>query len=223
MHTHARPTRAGVRAGVLVGVLLGAARPRRLLVLERRRQAGAITVTGTDTACTPQTTQVAAGTVAFRLENQGSRVNELYVLRPDGEHRRRARERRPRHLRGAAVDTARRLLHPAVQAGHDRRRHPDGDHRDRHGHATSDPRLGPAVTAYRGYVLAEAKRSLAGRAAAAGRRGRGDLAEAKALYATAASGGSGSNPSPSRSATSTRGSTCARRTSSPARRGPAGT
>jgi len=46
--------------------------------------AGPVTVTATDTACTPSSTNLTAGTVTLRLKNTGSRVNELYVLRGDG-------------------------------------------------------------------------------------------------------------------------------------------
>ena len=71
-------------AGVLVGLLAGAAGLSACSSSTGGAGSAAIVVTGTDTACTPATTQVPAGTVAFRLENKGSRVNELYVLRSDG-------------------------------------------------------------------------------------------------------------------------------------------
>jgi iron uptake system component EfeO len=184
VHTHARPTRAGVRAGVLVGVLLGAAGLAGCSSSSGGSQAGAITVTGTDTACTPQTTQVAAGTVAFRLENQGSRVNELYVLRPDGSivgERENVGPGTSGELRvdmpagsytlqckpGMTGDGIRTAITATGAAT-----------------AASDPRLGPAVTAYRGYVLTEAKRSLAGAQQLRDAVAAGNLAEAKALYAS---------------------------------------
>ena len=41
--------------------------------------AGPITVSATDTECTLSTTTASAGTVTFRVTNQGSKVNEFYV------------------------------------------------------------------------------------------------------------------------------------------------
>ncbi len=42
-----------------------------------------VAVTGTDSACTPASTQLGAGRTTFVFENRAKDVNELYVLRPD--------------------------------------------------------------------------------------------------------------------------------------------
>ncbi len=42
-----------------------------------------VAVTGTNDACTPAVTSLAAGTVTFEFTNTADRVNELYVLRED--------------------------------------------------------------------------------------------------------------------------------------------
>lgn len=67
--------RVGVAAAALVATLAACS----------SNQAGqSIAVTGTDTECTPATSTVSAGTVELRFDNKGTKVNELYVLRPDG-------------------------------------------------------------------------------------------------------------------------------------------
>ena len=42
-----------------------------------------VSVTGTNTACTPAITSLAAGKVTFEFTNKADKVNELYVLRAD--------------------------------------------------------------------------------------------------------------------------------------------
>jgi iron uptake system component EfeO len=146
----------------------------------------AITVTGTDTACTPATTQVPAGTVTFRLENKGSRVNELYVLRPDGSIAGERENVGPGTsgeltvelpagsytlqckpgMTGDGIRTAITATGSAAGAA-----------------ASTDPQLGQAVTAYRAYVLGEANRSLAGAEKLRDAVAAGDVSKAKALYA----------------------------------------
>jgi iron uptake system component EfeO len=148
---------------------------------------GAITVIATDTSCTPATTSLPAGTVTLRLQNTGTRVNELYVLRPDGSivgERENVGPGTSAELTvdmpagsytlqckpGMSGDGIRTPVTAAAAAGG----------------ATSaaDPRLSSAVADYRAYVLAEAQRSLAGAAALRDAVAAGDLARAKALYAT---------------------------------------
>jgi iron uptake system component EfeO len=150
---------------------------------------GAITVTATDTACAPASTSLPAGTVTLRLQNTGSRVNELYVLRPDGSivgERENVGPGTSAELTvdlpagsytlqckpGMSGDGIRTPVTAAAAAGA--------------AGATSaaDPRQAAAVTAYRAYVLAEAQRSLAGATALRDAVVAGDVARAKDLYAT---------------------------------------
>ena len=66
--------RAGVTTAALVAALAGCS---------STQADQAIGVTGTDTTCTPATSTVSAGTVELRFDNKGTKVNELYVLRPN--------------------------------------------------------------------------------------------------------------------------------------------
>jgi len=172
-------------AGALLGVLAAACGLAACSSSTGGAGSTAIAVTGTDTACTPATTQVPAGTVAFRLENKGSRVNELYVLRPDGTIAGERENVGPGTsgvltvelpagsytlqckpgMTGDGIRTAITATGSATAA------------------ASADPRLDQAVTAYRAYVLGEAKRSLAGAENLRDAVAAGDLAKAKALYA----------------------------------------
>ncbi|OMH34513.1 PbrT family lead (Pb2+) uptake porter [Tersicoccus sp. Bi-70] len=47
-------------------------------------EAGAVTVTSTDDACTLSATQAPSGNVTFRVSNQGNQVTEFYVFAQDG-------------------------------------------------------------------------------------------------------------------------------------------
>ena len=67
--------RAGAATAALVAALAGCS---------STQADQAIAVTGTDTTCTAATSTVNAGTVELRFDNKGTKVNELYVLRPDG-------------------------------------------------------------------------------------------------------------------------------------------
>ena len=172
-------------ARVVVGLLAGAAGLTACSSSAAGAGSTAIAVTGTDTACTPATTQVPAGTVAFRLENKGSRVNELYVLRADGSI---AGERE-----NVGPGTSGELTVDLPAGSYVVRCNPgmtgDGIRTaiTATGSSTAttaaDPRLTQAVTAYRAYVLAEAKRSLVGAEKLRDAVAAGDLATAKALYA----------------------------------------
>jgi iron uptake system component EfeO len=176
-------------AGVLVGLLAGTAALAACSSSDGGSGGSApITVTGTDTACTPATTQVPAGTVVFRLENKGSRVNELYVLRPDGTIAGERENVGPGTsadltvelpagsytlqckpgMTGDGIRTAITATGSATGAG---------------GITGANPQLDQAVTAYRAYVLAEATRSLEGAEKLRDAVAAGDVAKAKALYA----------------------------------------
>jgi len=173
-------------AGVVAGLLAGAA---GLTACSSSTGGGAgsaaITVTGTDTTCSPATTRVTAGKVAFRLENKGSRVNELYVLRPDGSIAGERENVGP----GTSGDLTVEL--PAGSYTLQCKPGMSGDGirtaitatGGTNAAASADPRLGQAVTTYRAYVLAEAKRSLAGAQKLRDAVAAGDVAKAKSLYA----------------------------------------
>jgi iron uptake system component EfeO len=177
---HARPL-----AGVLVGLLAGAAGLTACSSSTGGAGSAAIAVTGTDTTCTPAATQVPAGTVAFRLENKGSRVNELYVLRPDGSIAGERENVGPGTSGELTVDlpAGSYVLQCKPGMTGDGIRTAITATGSASAAASADPQLTQAVTAYRGYVLAEAKRSLAGAERLRDAVAAGDLAKAKTLYA----------------------------------------
>jgi high-affinity iron transporter len=185
------PARAAVRAAtaVLAGIGLSAcSSPASVTSATGSGEAPArVVVTATDTACTPSSARLTAGTVTLRLKNIGSRVNELYVLRADGSIAGERENVGPGTSAELTVDmpagsytlqckpgmsgdgikaavTARAAGSTAARA--------------------ADPRLEQAATAYRAYVLAEARRSLAGATQLRDAIKAGDAARSKALYAT---------------------------------------
>src|SRR5689334_7373869 len=144
--------RVGVVAAALVAALAGCS---------STRADQSVTVTGTDTECTPVTSTVGAGTVELRFDNKGTKVNELYVLRPDGSVVTEKEDVAPGVSARVTVElpagsytiqckpgmtgdgikaplTVTEAKGSAVPA------------------ASSDPRLAGAVTAYRSYVTGEA-------------------------------------------------------------------
>jgi iron uptake system component EfeO len=147
--------------------------------------ATAVTVTGTDTACTPASVQVPAGTVTFRLANTGSRVNELYVLRPDGSIAGERENVGPGTTGELTVELAAGSYTLQCKPGMtgDGIRATITATGGASATAAPNPRLTQAVAPYRGYVLAEARRSLAGARALAAAVKAGDVATARSLYA----------------------------------------
>jgi len=144
----------------------------------------AVVVTASDTECVPATTSMSAGVVTLRIENRGSRANELYLLRADGSV---VGERGvepgasaelavdltpgPHTVRckpGGAGDGISVPVTVAVAAG---------------ATAARDPRLDAAVAAYRGYVAQQARDSLDGARRLATAIDAGDAARARSLYA----------------------------------------
>lgn len=146
--------------------------------------AGAVVVTASDTECVPATTSLSAGVVTLRIENRGSRDNELYLLRADGS---------VVGERGVGPGASAELAVDVTPGPHVVRCKPG-----RAGDGISvpvvvggavaattarDPRLDAAVTAYRGYVAEQARDSLAGARRLAAAIDAGDAARARSLYA----------------------------------------
>lgn len=146
---------------------------------------GTVTVTATDSECTPDAEKVAAGVTTFRITNQGSQVNELYILRaddsivserenvgpglsaeltvelPSGTYTVRCKP----GMTGDGIRTALEVTGEAESA------------------ADADPVLAAAVTAYAAYVTTQSEDSLARAEQLRDAIAAGDLEAAKALYA----------------------------------------
>ena len=146
--------------------------------------AGAVVVAASDTECVPATTTLPAGVVTLRIENRGSRDNELYVLRADGS---------VVGERGVAPGASAELAVDVTPGPHTVRCTPGGTGDGisvpvtvgAAGASTAarDPRLDAAVTAYRGYVADQARDSLDGARRLAAAIDAGDAARARSLYA----------------------------------------
>ena len=172
--------RAGVATAALVAALAGCS---------STQADQAVAVTGTDTTCTPATSTVSAGTVELRFDNKGTKVNELYVLRPDGSIVTEKEDVAPGVSARVTVElpagsymlqckpgmTGDGIKAPlTVTAAKGAAAVPA---------ASADPRLANAVTAYRSYVAGEAASSLALAKQLAAAVQAGDVVKAKALYA----------------------------------------
>jgi iron uptake system component EfeO len=180
-----QPVPVVVRVGVATAALVAAL----AACSSTTTTAQAIAVTGTDTECTPATSTVGAGAVELRFENKGTKVNELYVLRPDGSIVTEKEDVAPGVSARVTVELpagsytlqckpgmagegikAPLTVTPAKGAAAVPA-------------ASADPRLASAVTAYRAYVAREAASSLALTKQLAAAVQAGDVAKAKALYA----------------------------------------
>jgi iron uptake system component EfeO len=173
--------RAGVVAAALVAALAGCS--------SSSKADQAVAVTGTDTACTPATSTVGAGTVELRFDNKGSKVSELYVLRPDGSIVTEKEDVAPGVTARVTVElpagsytlqckpgmTGDGIKAPLTVTG--------ASGAGALPAASTDPRLATAVTGYRAYVAGEAASSLALAKQLAAAVQSGDVARAKALYA----------------------------------------
>jgi iron uptake system component EfeO len=181
---HPRRPVPAVRAGVLAAALAAA-----LAGCSSTQADQAIAVTGTDTECTPATSTVPAGAVELRFENKGSKVNELYVLRPDGSIVTEKEDVAPGVAARVTVElpagsytlqckpgmTGDGIKAPlTVTAASGAAAVPA---------ASADPRLATAVDDYRAYVAKEAASSLALTERLAAAVSAGDVAKAKSLYA----------------------------------------
>jgi high-affinity iron transporter len=182
------PARAAVRAAaaVLAGIGLSAC-SSPTSVTSASGEGAPITVTATDTACTPSAASLTAGTVTLRLRNTGSRVNELYVLRADGSIAGERENVGPGTSAELTVDLpagSYTLQCKPGMSGEGIKAAVTATPAAGGTSAAADPRLEQAVTAYRGYVLAEARRSLAGATSLRDAIKAGHAARAEALYAT---------------------------------------
>jgi iron uptake system component EfeO len=78
-----RPGRVGpARAAAVLGAVLTVA---ALSACSSKPVDRTVAVEGSDTACTPAQTSVQAGVIAFTFSNSGTKENELYVLRENGD------------------------------------------------------------------------------------------------------------------------------------------
>jgi iron uptake system component EfeO len=144
---------------------------------------GEITVTATESECTPSATDLDAGVTHFRVTNKGKQATELYVLRPDG-----------------SIVTERENIAPGIvaqvtaelTAGDYTLRCRANDSSDGvttafkvKGQATTqdDPRLTAALASYRTYVEKQSRESLALAGQLRDAVKAGDVAKAKSLYA----------------------------------------
>ncbi len=158
------PARAAVRAAaaVLAGIGLSAcSSPASVTSASASGEGAPITVTATDTACTPSSASLTAGTVTLRLRNTGSRVNELYVLRADGSIAGERENVGPGISAELTVDLpagSYTLQCKPGMSGEGIRAAVTATPAAGGSSAAADPRLEQAVSAYRGYVLAEARR-----------------------------------------------------------------
>jgi iron uptake system component EfeO len=146
-----------------------------------------VAVTGTDSACTPAATEIAAGVVAFDFTNSGSKENELYVLRPDGSivgeregvgpgttvtltvevtAGKYVLQCKP-GMTGDGIKTPIEVTAAAGAAAT----------------ASADPRVATAVEAYRGYVAQEVASSIATTRRLQAALVAGEPARARSLYA----------------------------------------
>ena len=145
--------------------------------------APALEVVSNDTECTPSVGAVTAGTVVVRTTARSTRATELYVERPDGSVVAERANIEP----GASED----LVVELTPGEYVLRCKPGKTGAGITASVTAsvgttaaaDPRMGAAVAGYRAYVLAAANDSLAVTIALAAAIERGDVAQAKALYA----------------------------------------
>jgi iron uptake system component EfeO len=171
--------RAGVATAALVAALAGCS---------STPADQAIAVTGTDTTCTPATSTVRAGTVELRFDNKGTKVNELYVLRPDGSIVTEKEDVAPGVSARVTVELAAGSYTLQCKPGMtgDGIKAPltvtPAQGSAAEPAASADPRLAKAVSAYRTYVAGEAASSLALAKQLAAAMQAGDVAKAKALY-----------------------------------------
>jgi iron uptake system component EfeO len=172
--------------------------PQRLVVLaasvvlasslaacSKEAASGAIAVAADETTCKPASTKLDAGVVTFEVKNTGSKVTEIYVLRPNGA----TVAERENILPGTSVK-----LTTELPAGSYSVRCRPGDIGDgivtpitvtgSGGTAQADSRITQAVTSYRAYVTAEAKDSLARTKELQAAVTAGDVPKAKLLYVT---------------------------------------
>jgi iron uptake system component EfeO len=144
---------------------------------------GAVAITASDDRCEVAKKEFTAGTIDFRVANRGGKVTEVYVYAPGDK----IITERENIAPGAAVTLTVQLGAGNYQiackpgmVGHGIRQ--DIVVSGQADHAT-DPRLSKALTGYRAYVVQETDASIAGARTFVAAFKRGDIAEAKRLYA----------------------------------------
>jgi iron uptake system component EfeO len=143
-----------------------------------------VQITATDTACEVSTKSFAAGTTTFKVANKGGKVTEIYVYAPGDKIVTERENIGP----GTRVDLTTQLDAGRYQIACKPGMVGDGIRQDitvtgQADHAAADPRLAKALTDYRSYVNEQVGETIAktGKFAAAVKKG--DVREAKALYA----------------------------------------
>jgi iron uptake system component EfeO len=143
-----------------------------------------IAVTATDTACTVERVEFAAGTRTFAVTNKGTKVTEFYVYAADGGIKGEVENISPGVTRNVTVDLTPGRYEGACKPG----QKGDGIRQKLTvtGQAkAADPKLAAAVVTYRAFVSAEADALLAKTAEFAAAVKAGDVAKAKELYPSA--------------------------------------
>ena len=179
-------------------------------------------------ACALSATEAGTGPSTFVITNNGTKVTEFYVYGEGDRVLGEVENISPGLQRKLIVQLSRAgHLPDRLQAGHDRRRHPRRlrRHRARRCRPTPTCKFKQAADDYKRYVNSQAEALVPATEAFVAAIKAGDVATAKAhVSRPRAPTTNASNRSPSRSpTTSTRASTCARRTWSRARSGPAST
>ncbi|MFL6052066.1 MAG: iron uptake system protein EfeO [Actinoallomurus sp.] len=144
--------------------------------------AGAIEVTATDSSCDLGTTSASAGAVTFKVTNKGSQVNELEILAPDGKIVTERENIGP----GTGVEVTAQLAagtHKVMCSAGMTGKGPSQTLTVTGQAKAADQRLDKAVAAYRTYVAAQVDDTLTKTTRFAAAVKRGDVDQAKALYA----------------------------------------
>lgn len=146
---------------------------------------GTVTVTATDSECTPDVDNVAAGVRTFQIKNSGTQVNELYILRDDKS----IVSERENVAPGLSAELTVEL--PAGKYTVRCKPGMKGDgilsafevSGDVPANADEDPALAKAVTDYTAYVTGQSNASLGITKDLRAAIAAGDVEKAKALYA----------------------------------------
>jgi iron uptake system component EfeO len=143
---------------------------------------GAIKVTATDSSCEVAERSAPAGATTFKVTNNGSQVNELEIIAPDGKIVSERENIGPGTGVEITVQLAAGTYKVLCSAGMTGKGPSQTLTVTGRGTA-GDPRLDKAVTDYRGYVARQVDDTLAKTRKFAAAVKEGDVAGAKALYA----------------------------------------
>jgi iron uptake system component EfeO len=143
---------------------------------------GAIEVTATDSSCDLGAKSASAGAVTFKVTNKGSQVNELEILAPDGKIVTERENIGPGTGVEVTVQLAAGTYKVMCSAGMTGKG-PSQTLTVTGQAKAADPRLDKAVAAYRNYVAEQVDDTLTKATKFAAAVKKGDVGQAKALYA----------------------------------------